>query len=314
MKRIFLTTLFFFFLLLIKHNNILFAKTIKPFPEDTLQVFIKNYGKDSLLKLIDERIALTQKAFSLFKENKHLNSDLQTEYVLIQKHFLNINDTLFFDDVFSNYVSSFMLYDTIYGLPDNMLNNILDTLRKSGNASKLLIDNIGDGTLLLSASFCSVLSESDINKFLDTIIRFNKDNLIEKKLLLFRSIANIDNKCHSSIVEKYEHDYYEELYKKCSYPAYFKNILKYEKLISEGKMKMYVEEEFSNYLRFVTYATYANQINLKSHSNDLMQVLFLQTMPFGYWQSDYTKKEDGLLSSTIYGYWTLLQFRELLIK
>lgn len=298
-------------------NTSVYANTVKPFPKDTLQTFIQNYGKDSLLKLIDTRILLAKNAVIKYSVIENENIEIKSEDLNIKKFFSDSKDTSIIRYTFSNYIEKLLFLDTVNSLSVNKWNSITNIIKKSKNPGKLLRDSINNTMELfvLTAYLCPYLQTNIVLDNTKPYQDLFDEKLIEEKLFIYRYIAMIDKNCHDSKWEEYKNDYFNALYKRCSYLEYFKNLSNFEKLNFGGEMKMYMDtnEEYNNYLRFVTYSVYANNINLKDHSNDLMQVLFSQTIPFGYWLADYVKKEDGLLSSTIYGYWTLLQFRELLL-
>ena len=157
------------------------------------------------------------------------------------------------------------------------------------------------------------LNNDTYKKIADTLYRQSLKSIAATQLENFYVLTEYSKRnLKGGLANAYYSKLFKHLFPLYNYDAYYKSIKKFEES-KQMMMAVNYGEMYNNHLRFLAYATYSGNINLVDNSKELMQVLAAQTS-FGYWDSDYVKNEDYLESSTIYGYWILLQFKQLLLE
>ncbi|MFN8263199.1 MAG: hypothetical protein U0T07_06735 [Chitinophagales bacterium] len=315
MKINFISSCIVFLILTFNINNANAAAT-KPFPKDTLQHFIKNYGKDSLIEIIDLKLKSAENA--LFHNKNELINDYTVpvmEYVLINNQFNKILDTSFFEKPELMLNDFYMLYDTIYHMHPDTIKSINRITKEN---SKMIYKMFTQSMQYLYPKLAVILVIDELNndtykKIADTLYRQSLKSIAATQLENFYVLTEYSKRnLKGGLANAYYSKLFKHLFPLYNYDAYYKSIKKFEES-KQMMMAVNYGEMYNNHLRFLAYATYSGNINLVDNSKELMQVLAAQTS-FGYWDSDYVKNEDYLESSTIYGYWILLQFKQLLLE
>ncbi len=299
------------------------------FPKDTLDKFIKAYGKDSLLKLIDERIFLSSNIL-INNFDKIRDMTIIPELKLMANHFnLSIDSNLINtskhkDDLYSLYGKingDTTMQSEFFESIEDLDINIIDSL---------LLNSINDKYALISFIIFSnriVKNNLEIDKVAKAIYEENKTLKINDKIQAYYLLNELYKMYTKSKIEKtiYNSKLFDELYPDNNLRKYYLDLYK-DIIYDTSKKEPTKSENEPNYrdlntlsskiypLRFLAYALYNNDINLQTHSVDLFYLLDAQQKNGSWSLIKKFNYFDSNADNTNYGLWSLCQFREMLIK
>lgn len=295
------------------------------FPEDTVSRFINKFGKDSLLKVIDQRIAKGEN-FILENGDKLFYDYTLLEFVLIAKHFkLRVNYTEIDTTHFG--IHSYRLYDINYGNV-KMLYDILDSLKSSkANILDSLKMNFFDNYVKnVIVNYCDKFTVD--KELMDKLYSYTNTLRLDDKIYNYWRFAQFNRKCEDVIVntKDYQERLFRDLYAQNNLKAFYldtfpktKNAeMLNPKYLDENTPKPKELEVFKskyNPIKLLAYALYGNDVSLEHYSDNLMYLLDAQQPKDGSWSA--AKKFnyfDSDMRSTIYGLWALAEFRDRLRK
>ena len=294
------------------------------FPEDTVGRFITKFGKDSLLKVIDQSIRKGEN-FILGNGEKLFYDYSLLEFMLVAKHFnlrisYNEIDTTRFD------YDDYRLYDLYFGNLDKMKYTI-DSAKAAGvNLTESLKKNFEyDYVKNMIAIYCEKFSVD--KELMDKLFTHTNTLHINDKMYNYWRFVELNRNCEDTLVNTraYQHKLFTELYAQNNLKACYldtfpktKNAERLNpKLLDENTPKPRELEIFSskfNPMKLLAYALYGNDVNLQHYSENLIYLLDAQHKD-GSWSS--AKKFnyfDSDMKSTIYGLWALAEFRDRLRK
>lgn len=299
---------------IIKENKVIKTKdNFIPFPEDTTIKFIQKYGKDSLVKLIDSRIK-EAKRFIRFQTMEFDNLELFTDFFYLNSKFKWGFDTSNFQ-----YYQKIENYKSLYNLFDFDKQFFLDTIKKLGSekVNNILIEDFKKGgaahTFMLPL-FCDVFNvRSDLIELISQKNVSNEENYFKDGEKLYKQIANY--------IE------FGQIYQKCGnkYPQVkaikdniFKNLYDYNSILTvlsdTTQLDINHPEDVNYFASFniLAYALYFGDINIKVHGDNLMYLIHTQqTAKDGGWRSAHYLDRKSNMYVTMYGLWSLCQYREL---
>lgn len=297
------------FLILIAVANICLSSN-KPinYPNDTLQQFVKNYGKDSITKLIDVNIKSTAK-FIETNIASLSNNFTAMELNLFSKHFKLKLDTLDFSNKISSY-SFYKLYDNFYGDTSSMIKNFEEIRKTKQDIYTLFVKNMAtDFGRIGFASYCNYFTIPD--KALDTLYHYGLTLDENNKLQTFWALTEFSKNCGQTnpISKKYTSKFFNKIYTTCN----LKDAMDKTENYKLGYSPI-TEEELNliNALKLTAYGLYANEITEIKNSTDLMYLLKLQKNTEAGWENNIIK-QDAYPESAIYLLWALCEFREKLV-
>lgn len=272
-----------------------------PFPADTVQRFIKLYGKDSLLHLLDNKIKLTGNYLNINNNNKSGTMVSFYELVLLNKHFnLALDSNLIYLPQPTNN-QFYRLYDIFLGDSVSMKKTISDMqVKMSPNElKKQFEDNISNTNCRVALStFCENYTLPVLlNKAIDTLFGYRMNLQSSERLHNFWVLIETSKNCGKSYdaLNVYIDNYYKELDKSYNF----------QKILSDSTVGSLIHP-----IQKLAYSLYGNKINLNTQSDNLMYLLSLQNSDYGW--SMYTNYSDksSNMETTIYGLWALCEFRQ----
>lgn len=301
----------------ITENQVAKAKdNFIPFPQDTTIKFIQKYGKDSLLHLIDSRIK-EAKRFITFQSMEFDNLELFTDFF-----YLNTKFKWGFDTSNFPYYQKIENYKSLYNLVDFDKQFFLDTIKKLGSekVNNILLEDLKKGgaahTFMLPL-FCDKFEVS--SSLIDLIIQKNVSldkNVFSNGEIFFKQIANyiefgkINQKCGKK---------YPQI--KSTKETLFNNLYETQSILTvlsdTSKVDPNRIEDVNYFAPFniLAYALYFDDINLKKHGDNLMYLIHTQqTAIDGGWRFAHYLERKSNMYVTMYGLWSLCQFKELVSK
>lgn len=279
----------------------------KHLTDDTLQVFIKNYGKDSLVKLISQRIDAAHKLIKMYNNNIK-DETLFLKLKGINEYFkLGLDSFLVFNFTFSpnNYIR---IYNKCYGDTADTYKNVkaLNNYSKP-EVLKMFVEYMykPEGRLAFS-SFCNVYNFSD--KIIDTFSTGISYYPVYNQLEYFYSVSEYARNCatESNKAAEYRKKLFDRLYNKFSL----------QKITSDTTTLTnanYKQLTLTNGLELLATGLYGGDITINSHARDVIYLLTLQRSEGG-WPANNSEASGITIVPTVYGYWALLQIREQLKK
>lgn len=301
----------------------------KYFPEDTVGRFIKKNGRDSLINLVNQRIKLSK---NYITDNLHnlTNDNSMYELFLFSEYFkLKLKLNLDKDSVLN-----FIDYK-IYSLYGNKLGDtafITDILHFA-DTTKLkisIIDSVrpeihNNHTLFYIALYCSRIKMTKAD--FDTVFEDTQKLENNDKIFSYWKFSEINKNCFDSFIgtNTYKTKLFNELYPinniKKFYLDTLPNIKKSVSLDSNiyyGNQlkKIDLEDFYSKYnpLRMLAYSLYADDININTKSDNLMYLLDAQQANGSWSVAKKFNSFDSNMNATIYGLWSLCEFRNKLEK
>jgi hypothetical protein len=189
MKKIF----FAFSIILFVVNSTNAKPSYNNYPLDTMQQFIDNYGQDSLVKLIDERIDYA--TFIIRKNWSVLQLDqFSTPFLLASRHYDLGFDTLPYIDE-SNNIGFYFLYNQAYGDTLEPMNTIRYILYESKLQNKTLrqlvqtidsVDYTNKHVVMPTAMLCHFFeADGFCGEVVYNYYTQNKNNLSEEEKVAF---------------------------------------------------------------------------------------------------------------------------------
>lgn len=302
------------------------VKTEFLFPKDTVEKFIKNYSKDSLIHLIEKRIYKAEDFIRVY--SYMLEDDLAPiELTMVADHFgLDIKVPAENMPTKSPFFLLYHLYGKGYG-PDTLKQaKTIDSIAaKNADMTDMFMQFIDNKYAQISyVSFCDKVKLQNARIF-NTFYDNAKLLHINEKLHIYWLFAEINkNNCDTTLSVKYRHKLFDELYPKNNiannYLAALKPILKdsTKQIATATEKPLYAQLiEFNkahNTYMLLAYALYAGDINAHQHADDLMYLLNAQQANGGWAIGKQFDEINKDLQSTIYGLWALCEFRSKIIK
>lgn len=269
---------------------------IKPMPADTMDKFLKAYGKDSLLHLIKDRVSDAQAAV---KRSLNLLADqlITMEVQLLNQHYkLGYDDQKYFSDTRGFFMH---LYDVNSASPANFI----DTAKFRNIPAESFYDVLGRyiPDRFARIGICGLSPYLNIGPdWIDSLNqysgRLNNFGRIELYYTFAEYVRNNPGKNPNAV--KYKKALFDELYKDNNLSRLFGADESADKLDRSGLL-----DPFS----FMAYGLYGNDITLKQNGRDIMYLLSLQ-MKDGSWRLVNGMGADASVS--IYGLWSLLELRD----
>lgn len=294
------------------------------FPEDTVGRFLKKFGKDSLITVINNSIRRGE-SFILENNQKLRYDNTLLEYVLVAKQFnLRINyseiDTTIFDvDYYKLYDKGFKDVGMVYRKVESIKRskgNLADTIKTYFNLD--IVKNY-------IVDYCDAFSID--KQLLGELYDYTNSLKIDDKIYNYWRFIQFNRKCANDDIGsiEYQEKLFKELYSQNNLKAFYLDTFPKTRNAENINPKLLYEntpnprelEIFSykyNPMKLLAYALYGNDVNLKKHAEDLMYLLDAQGKD-GSWSM--AKKFNFFASdtkSTIYGLWALCEFRDKLQK
>ncbi|MBK9328182.1 MAG: hypothetical protein IPM95_02480 [Sphingobacteriales bacterium] len=268
--------------------------------DDTLDVFIKQYGKDSLLRKIDQHI---YKSKELLKAYNRYNSDVELalKFNGVNKHFnLGLDSFIMIDEnqIQKNFTKSYgkIIGDTAFVKASaaeidkkNIYNLFLQSMYTKQGRSGLAV-------------FCNEFVITD--KMLDTLYKsfdyYSKSIQLEYYWTFVEFNRDCGNKENNSAAYK------TQIYNKLNKVYSISKIATDTAAIIPKNM---VERSLSNSIEFFALGLYGKDITLKKNAKDIVYFLSLQ-LSDGGWQEYNANGQYAKFKPTFYGLWALLELRE----
>jgi hypothetical protein len=278
------------------------AAKFKPFPADTVQKFIKKYGKDSLVHLLDERIAKAQRYVSLQHINMRDNF-VAMETKLYSKHFGLGLDTL---DFTSTYTSGliYKLYGNFYGDEQAHVKNLEQMKSQKLDLMQLFYQNMT--SVYGRTGFTTLCKHVDTPaEALDTLYKYRVVLTGGDKIQHYWVFAEYNKNCHDKHpkIDEYQKSFYSELYKTYNF----------RQILVKGDTLTKTNSEIINLYypaRVLAYGLYSNEVSLENQGDNLMYLLHLQNNSDGGWPIYNEAYRQGNINASVYGLWALCEFRE----
>ena len=285
--------LFVICLMGVNFSNASSKKKFTPFPSDTVERFIKLYGKDSLIHLLDNKIKLTGNYLNINNNNKNGSMVSLYELVILNKHFnLGLDSTLLYLPQPANN-RYYRLYDMFLGDSVSMKKTISDVQVKMTpkELKKQFEDNMSNSNCRIALSaFCEDYIPELLNEAIDTLFAYRPKLESSERIHTFWVLLETSKNCGKSndVLNKYVDTYFKELDKSYNF----------QKILSDsivGSLILPIQK--------LAYSLYGNKINLKTQSDNLMYLLSLQNADYG-WSTyiNYSDKSSNM-ETTIYGLW-----------
>lgn len=273
-------------------NSRLGDSLMEKIPQDTILRFIKRYGKDSLIHLLDEKIEL---AATYMKSGVNM---IESPTNLLQLKMVDKKFKLGLDNAIARFDSiAEPGYFRLYGDYNKGISKlgIMDTISMDKHfADSMMQQTINQrGIRGIIVTFCHQMPWS------------------QKVINDMYAISNMTIQLRNEIYWQY----YEMSYKGCKgeYPAYFdsvrailtkdiRNIATYQDTVFLKDQTNYIEP-----LKSLTYGLYANEISIKDGS----PIVFLMSLqqPDGGFPKNLLEEYSQAIS-TVFGLWALCEVRE----
>lgn len=278
----------------------------KQFSTDTVQKFIKNFGKDSLIHLLDNKIESAKKYISNNTTSLYYSSDIN-KVLSISKNFKLGLDTLKYEK-YNVYEDIFQLYDFKVGNVSFIANALDSLIKEKVDFNKLMFENISNE---MSRNSLVVLGGAvlEINpKYFDSI--YKKYAIIDSKEIFnqywwFTQFAK-NYPSQDKIPLIYKNKIFSSLYLNYNLPVLATNFRLNPIEINNLK-------KLGSAIEVLALGLYGDNISISKNSADLMYLLTLQNNDGG-WQSSLGSANDSYMSTTYHGLWALCEFRELVQK
>lgn len=268
--------------------------------DDTLDIFIQKYGKDSLLRMIDKSIYKTKE---LLKAYNRYNSDIELalKFNGVNKHFnLGLDSFIMIDEklVKKNFTKS---YGKIIGDTAFVRESVSNVDKKNiyGLFVQSMYTKQGRSGL---AVFCNEFNIS--GKMLDTLYKSFDYYSKSIQLEYYWTFAEFDRDCGTK--ENNSAAYKTQIFNKLN-KVY--NLGKIASDTSTITAKNMVERSLSNSLELFALGLYGKDITLKNNAKDIVYFLTLQQTDGG-WQEYNVNGQYAKFKPTFYGLWALLELRE----
>lgn len=274
------------------------------FPEDTLQQFLKNYGKDSLLHLLDQRINLTRlylNTYSIVLNDEHAISVLK----LVSKQYKLGLDTI----KYPNYKAD-AYFLKLYGRTLGNVYKFLDTAKiKTMSADQfheMYVPAFKDTNILtrIALPLAILAPYVDVSKkTVDALIKhYSTIYYPEAQYYLYYALREYGSysPAKKALTDPYAKVLADSLYANNNFPKAM------DKHLAENKSAGYYQD-YLKPVRFLAYGLYAGDVNLDQHGADLMYLLSAQK-PDGGWYSVVGSSRD--IHPTVYSLWALCEFRQ----
>lgn len=292
------------------------------FPEDTVYRFEKALGVDSLIRLINQRINAGEN-YLIQNIDRSVPDDLSViELLMITEHFkLNKNLIKTNRDKYGEFF--YNLYDIRLG-KTAQCEAVLDSLRDSGInlADSFQNDVVNEFGQRMLIAFCDKFKFP--SNIYDLLYSSCATQNIEYKIHMYWKFTALNLKCNDEVIntKSYSKKMFDELYPTNNLKSYYfldtvhKITDTIPLLIKTSESNMQTPADMSafakkyNPLRMLAYALYANDVNLKIHSDELMYLLDAQKKDGSWSVAKMFNNDDSNLRATIYGLWSLCEFRE----
>lgn len=297
--------------------------SLKLFPDDTVQRYIKNLGKDSLVKLITYRINIAHKNL-LDNSDKFKYDNSLLEYILFAQYF-NLKVDYKNIDTSKMSGSLYRLYDLEYGNTKEAI-QIIEGMKANGTN---MLETLKAQTLeIIRFSVPFYCEKLTLDKEIYEMIYTNSQKLkINEKMGDYWKFAEINRKCKDEINGslQYQEKLFEELFEQNNPKTYYLDslikIVENDSIASNTSKADSIRtkelEDFRkkfNPNKMLAYALYANDVNLTSYSDNLIYLLDAQQNNGSWALAKKFNSYNSDQASTMYGLWALCEFREKLKK
>ena len=280
----------------------------KAFPTDTIQRFLTAYGKDSLVSLLNERIRISSDFLYINTENVSPFVHVY-EFRLVARHFKSdITEASYPPHVFENYF--YRLYGNYIGDTSQLFPYMQElNVKNNGNLKVRGCDLKDEMSRIGMATFCDKVGLSP--SAVDTLFALRKKVSLQDRIQIYWSLGEIHRSCRSlhPKTEDMISQFYEELSKDFSLKSIYTNKIAF---VTGSK----TQESYNMYypLRTLAYSMYVDTGLVRWDSDALMYLLATQNKADGGWSTYYQKDKESQAIPTLYGWWTLYEWRERLLN
>lgn len=308
-----------------KVSNVVSGKNMHYLPADTVDHFVRNYGKDSLIHLIDKRIFLSE---NFIEENmSKFNSDVTLlELMLVARHF-NLRSNFYGVDT-GKYENAFFyhLYDIDLTKTD-MTRWVLDSIINDGinlvdSFKNYYTDAFG---LRMIVNYCDLLKMD--KELYNILYLYSKSQKINDKIFMYYNFVELNRRCEDISInsKEYQTKLFNELYPANNPKMYYLDTfpktpnaesINPKDLIDNTPRHLELETFTNRYnpVRMLAYALYGNDVNLKSYSDNLIYLLDAQQKNGSWSLAKKFNYFDSNVVTTFYGLWSLCEFKSKLLK
>lgn len=291
------------------NTSSLFSKSTN-IPSDTIHRFILNYGKDSLLKLIDTAVFRGSKVIEAY-ESKLNNQSLSNEIKQVGKQFGLGYDTLPFLNAPQDF-PILKMYNRYYGEDSTIkrLHFIMDSVVSTTEMYKLMnyyYDSIHASRIQkFILLYCDKLDVED--KVFDTLYNLKIKYPTKQKIETYFYFSEISRSCPGKypLADSMKTALFLSLNKKLKLSEAMKDS-------SEVAVKNDLSFNLHYPFKFLAYALYANDISLKTNGADLIRLLSLQEPKTGAWKEYNFTSDIMYYPSTFYAIWALCELKQRVI-
>lgn len=280
-------------------------KLIPVISNDTINTFVKNYGKDSLLNRIDKTI---KNAVLWMNGNlQYMNNALEINKLLaISKKFNLGFDTL--------YIPQYKVNESIYQLYEfkegAILQNsiILDSLKNANaNIQQLMFDNI-HYEMSRNSSVVLLDTSTKINTaYFDTIYTkyfdVNSKDFIQAYWIFTQFALNFPKQSKVPVI--YKNKVFSKLYKMYNFTKVVNNYNQH--LIKNNTQNIF---NIQQPIMVLAYGLYGGNITLKNNGADLFYLLQTINSKRNAWQENMGDFLNNDIITTMYAIWCLCQYKQ----
>ena len=289
-----------------KDNNRL--KLIREIPADTIDVFIRNYGKDSLIKKIDKTLKQSVLWMNTHVQNMNNATEINKLFAISKKFKLGF-DTIFIPEYRLN-ESIYQLYEFKEGAV--LQNSItLDSLKKTNaNIQKLMFDNIN---YEISRNSCVTLLDTNtkINvAYFDSIYTkyfdVNDKDFIQPYWIFTQFAKNIPNQSKVPII--YKNKIFSKIYKTYNLSKSVNGYnMQINKISSQNVINM------QQPIIVLAYGLYGGNLTLKNSAANLFYLLqTINKNGENGWQENQGSYLNNDIKTTMHAIWSLCEYKNLL--
>ena len=281
-------------------------------PKDTISVFINNYGKDSLVRLIDSTVQSANRWLHLNSEDVLTSTDINCMMAVSKQFNLGL-DTL----VYTNYnvdAKVFQLYRFKVGSTDVILKNIDSIAKRSlskNDLNKLLFEYIGYETsrnsIVVYAGAYFEIPISYFDSLFSTSLRSTNLNYLLNLYWFYTQFA-INYPENTKVPLEYSEIIFNKLYHNINCKSVVTNNSKNSNLYNYYK-DVYMYDVF----KVLAFGLYGKNNSLANNQSDLIYLLSLKNNNEG-WSSTLSGELNSDPLTTFYAVWALCEYKNQLLE
>lgn len=291
---------FMFFVMPVKSQDYKAKEIIvQRIKSDSINGIIKRIGKDSLINLLTQKIVLANRLIAKKSDLLHTEDPALIYYGYAKRFNIDTLNVIFPNLKLNNLF--FKMYGQWFGNYQATADTIAMLKQSNLNTDEMFLGSMHQKyARYVFGFFCKELSFNSAT--IDSIYKFSAKLSDREQINLYYAFIEAGKSCSNDTIRHYQRKIEKLLEKNIRYTGHIN-----DKALSVEALNLYYP------LRYQAMRLYDRQLNLQNGGKEFV-LLTQSQLPDGGWPDYLVDNASSEVVPTIYGLWSLLEWRDMLLK